>query len=469
MPTANAIGVDVSKYNLGWDPDRATKRIDFVIQRSSWAGYKDEQFDAIYTQVIKVPIRGAYHYYSSGVHWRVQADLFLNITRDRGFHFFVLDYETAYNNLDGRTIAEAAEFVKYIKEQTGKRCLLYFSPNVYSTYIKPFGYANWCNQQDIWMAQYPWTLTQEPPYYAPKLPTGLANWNIWQYGGGDVNYTAGRHAGADYGGGTVGIDLNYYNGTAADMLAWASASTAPIVPPVVPQSSIGWLKPRYVANGPAIIAGSDAPKANHPTIALDDPAQTWLLAINNNDSDVWKLWTAPDVGPSKGINDNGKLIYIVAGWSGNIVKMIGRSGSWVKVESIPARLPYPTVNHKTAPWLVHKMTTVSSSNKFITYPLRPNGLPSAWDSLYDPLLSVSGDFWLPAEWLSTAATLNTGVNIRSGPGLSYPIVGGLVKGTRITPLTMVEDGAGNRWAQISTGRWCCVRYGGNMYTDWWLV
>ena len=185
MPTTNAIGVDVSKYNLGWDPDRATKPIDFVIQRASWAGYKDEQFDAIYAQVIKVPVRGAYHYYSSGVHWRVQADLFLNITRDRGYHFFVLDYETAYNNLDGRTIAEAAEFIKYVKEQTGKRCLLYFSPNVYNTFIKPFGYANWCNQQDVWMAQYPWTLTPGASLLcaqAANRADDLVNLAVWRRG-----------------------------------------------------------------------------------------------------------------------------------------------------------------------------------------------------------------------------------------------------------------------------------------------
>lgn len=35
------IGVDISKYNLGWNPDKAVKPISFVIQRASWASYKD--------------------------------------------------------------------------------------------------------------------------------------------------------------------------------------------------------------------------------------------------------------------------------------------------------------------------------------------------------------------------------------------------------------------------------------------
>jgi len=284
----NAIGVDVSKYNAGWNPDKAIKPIDFVIQRASWAAYKDERFDEMYQQVAKVPVRGAYHYYSSGVNWKVQADLFLSITAGKGFHFFVLDYEAAYNQLNKRTIAEATEFVKYVKEKTERRCLIYFSPNIFNTFIKPFGYAYWAGQQDIWIAQYPWTLTQNPPTSKPALPAGLATWNIWQYGGGDVNFSAGRHAGADYGGGTVGIDLNYYNGTLEQMKNWLGI-TGTIPTPEIPEPEIptpetahvGWLKPRYVFNGPAIIAGSDAPKNNHPTIALGTSEQAYIKHINN--------------------------------------------------------------------------------------------------------------------------------------------------------------------------------------------
>ena len=126
------IGVDVSKYNavfdtsgnyVGWNPDNAKKPISFVIQRASWSMYKDENFDVIYKQVIKIPVRGAYHYYSSSVPWKTQADFFLNVVKDKDFHFYVVDYESGYNVLDGRTIAEASEFVKYVKTQTGKKCL----------------------------------------------------------------------------------------------------------------------------------------------------------------------------------------------------------------------------------------------------------------------------------------------------------------------------------------------------------
>ena len=464
----NAIGVDISKYNLGWDPDTAVKSIDFVIQRSSWASYKDSQFDALLPQVQKIDIRGAYHYYSSGVPWKTQADLFLGITKDKGFHFFVLDYEGAFNSLNGRTIAEASEFVKYIKAQTGKRCLIYFSPNIWSTAISNYGYASWCNSQDVWIAQYPWTLTQTPPYQSPKLPSGLTKWSIWQYGGGDVNYTAGRHAGPDYGGGLAGIDLNYFNGTREEMMTWASAS-GNATP--TPASRMAWLKPRYVEAGPAIIAGSDAACANHPTIALGDTQQAWIKSLNYYDEQVWQLFTADNVGPTKGINSNGKMIYIMAGWSGNVVRVIDQVPGWVKVDSIDLSKSLPNnanVNHRLTPWLVHRMTTVGIINNFITYPPRAVGKPSAWDSLDDPLFSADGEFWIPSEWVQESATLNRNVNIRSGPATTYSVMGVMPGGAKISVTTVSPDSAGNIWGLIGAGRWCCLRYYGVAYTDWVL-
>ena len=224
------IGIDVSKYNIGWSPDKANKPINFVIQRASWACYKDERFDKILPEVQKVPIRGAYHYYSSGVPWTRQAAVFLNAVKDKGFQFFVLDYETAFNSLGRRTIAEASEFIKFVKTQTGKRCLFYFSPSTFTSYISPFGYTNWCNKQDVWLAWYPWAIGQTPLVSEPVLPRGLSHWDIWQYGAGDVYlktktktlFTAGWSAGADYGGGLRGMDLNYFHGTKDDLKGWVN-------------------------------------------------------------------------------------------------------------------------------------------------------------------------------------------------------------------------------------------------------
>lgn len=227
------IGIDVSKYNLGWSPDKAKKPIGFVIQRASYGIVKDQNFNAILPEVQKIPIRGAYHYYSSSVNWKLQADLFLSIIGDAKFHFYVLDYEGAYNNLDGRTIAEAAEFVRYVKQKTNKRCMIYFNCDIYKRFVVPYGYTNWSNLQDVWIAQYPYSIGQTPLATAPALPVGLKKWDIWQYGAADVNFTAGKTAGPDYGGGLGGMDLNYFNGSIDDMLAWASSDGQVTIPPAI--------------------------------------------------------------------------------------------------------------------------------------------------------------------------------------------------------------------------------------------
>lgn len=226
------IGVDVSKWNVSadgktlWNPDKAKKPIDFVIQRVSYGGssgsqVQDELLEPMYQQVIKVPIRGAYHYYSSHSNWKTQADFFLNIVSKKNYHFYAIDYETAYNTLDKRTISEFSEFVKYVKSQTGKRTLCYFNWNVFNSFIKPFGYDGWVNNEDIWYAWYPYSTDENPPVTVPR-PIGMNMWKIHQYGAGDIAATPGASAGANYGGGTRGIDLNQFNGNVDDMIGWCN-------------------------------------------------------------------------------------------------------------------------------------------------------------------------------------------------------------------------------------------------------
>lgn len=245
------IGVDVSKYNLGWNPEMSKAPIGFVIQRASWSLYKDEQFDALYQQVSKIPIRGAYHYYSSGVPWKAQAESFLSITNGR-FDFYAVDYEKLYNNLSMRTIAEVYEMVKFIKAATGKRCLLYFSPDVWNIAIKPYKYDNWVNSTDVWIAQYPWTMVMDgtAQFKSPYLPTGLKKWDFWQYGGGDVNFTAGRKAGAMYGGGLQGIDLNYFNGELAQLQEWVK--NTPVTPPPADNRYMVTVPQLNIRSGPSV-------------------------------------------------------------------------------------------------------------------------------------------------------------------------------------------------------------------------
>lgn len=345
--------------------------------------------------------------------------------------------------------------------------------------------SKWPAVVDYWWAQYPsgsyyfpsvttWEGLKvaveklDKPFNVSKVPGAL---KLWQFSGDFLTLP----------GTTRKIDVNLFYGTEKELAAYfgsvdpgTTPEPVPVDPGTTPEpvptaGSIGWLKPRYVPSGPAIIVGSDAPKDNHPTIALGDSQQAWIKSLNHFDSDVWRLFTSPDVGPTKGINDNGKMIYIQAGWSGNVVKVLERRNGWVKVDSINLSGSLPNnayINHKKTPWLVHRMTTVSKTGQFITYPARANGSANQWDSLDDPLFSTSGEFWIPEEWVSMQATLNRSVNVRSGPGTTFAVVGGMPGGSKLSISSVAIDSQDNLWGSVAAGRWCCLRYFGAMYTDW---
>ncbi len=241
----NAIGVDISKYEVDairddagnitsirnfWNPDKAIKPIDFVIQRVSYGGKKDELLDLLYPQALKIPIRGAYHYFSTGVKWQDQANNFLSCVAGKDYHFYMLDYETAFNNLNATSFAELFEIVKYVKNTTGKKVLVYFNKSVYQTYMKPYNADAIINSNDVALAWYPYTafLNLAKP---PSLPAGVTNWKVWQYGAADVAGVAGYTEGIAYGSWRHGIDLNIFNGSIDDMRAWCGID---IIPPVVP-------------------------------------------------------------------------------------------------------------------------------------------------------------------------------------------------------------------------------------------
>lgn len=245
----NALGVDVSKYEVQpifdingnvvavknfWNPDKSTKPIDFVIQRASYGGKKDEFLDLMYSQVLKIPIRGAYHYFSTGIRWQDQANNFLNCVAGKDYHFYMIDYEKFYNNLNATSFAELFEIVKYVKEVTKKKVLVYFNHDVYNTLMKPYNADAIINNYDIAIAWYPYI-----PFFniskPPSLPKGVNTWKVWQYGAGDVPGVPGYNEGFAYGSWRHGIDLDVFNGTVEEMRVWCGLDgTPPVEDPEIP-------------------------------------------------------------------------------------------------------------------------------------------------------------------------------------------------------------------------------------------
>lgn len=319
------LGVDISKWSVyrsdginisdGWNPDRATRPIDFVIQRSSYASlspyvYEDEALDWLYEQCLKIPVRGFYHYFGSGTNYRKQMEVMLNAVEGKDYHFLVLDYEKGYNYLDNRTFAELIEMAKQMKEITKKNVMLYFNYDVYANYMKPFGAESIIGQYDCWYAAYPYVLD----WNKPPIPPKNVNMRLWQGCGGDI--PTSPRLGKEYGTHPyqTGIDVNRWMGTLEELYVWAGLSEPvdpptdpPVEPPIVidppvkitlPQTvrvdNLGGLNSRDV---PSVFTGKIVSHTSY------NMTITILEIVNGLDGNVWgktdKGWSCLLLKPSK--------------------------------------------------------------------------------------------------------------------------------------------------------------------------
>jgi GH25 family lysozyme M1 (1,4-beta-N-acetylmuramidase) len=199
--TPRAHGIDISKYDVRFEPQTATGQLDFVIQRVSYNLMRDDAFETLLPGVLQIPVRGAYHYLRSSTDWRAQADVYLSIIRGCDYHFSVCDFEGAYNTLSTAFARNAWQWIDYVEQKTGRPCIIYTSPSLYKSYILPTG-LDW-NRIKYWQAQYP---PSPDPNSEPSLPAGRRGWTFWQYTskGNGLLYGLGRSTAAD---------LDVYNGT----------------------------------------------------------------------------------------------------------------------------------------------------------------------------------------------------------------------------------------------------------------
>jgi len=225
-----AHGIDLSKWDISFDPDKATGQIDFVIQKASEGTFRDNKFGDLWAGVQKVPIRGAYHYLRSGMGWQAQADFFISVVKGFDFHFYALDYEGTSNTLNAAFADMAHKWMDYVTAKAGKPVLLYTNPSHYDADLYPYG--DWMKDFPLWLAQY-WNdpSPDKDPGTPKKRKTG--DWTIWQWAS-EVNYPG--HA-KEYGTPANNVDLNVFNGTVADMRAWLKLGEAPIQPTTTPTSA----------------------------------------------------------------------------------------------------------------------------------------------------------------------------------------------------------------------------------------
>jgi GH25 family lysozyme M1 (1,4-beta-N-acetylmuramidase) len=224
---ARAHGIDISKWQTSFDASKNPGDIQFVIMRAGVGIMTDSSFEEMYKSIQPVPVRGAYHYFRSEWGWQEQAAHFLSLVKDRNFHFFALDIESADNVASAQFCRDAKRWIDHVAQQTGKRVLLYTNLVIYNTWLKPHG--DWMKKYPLWIAQY-WF---EPDRNKkPALPDAVTEWMFWQYS------ADGNNMGAAYGVGSKHLDLDVFNGSVEELHKWAGVkraakpeAAAPVVKP----------------------------------------------------------------------------------------------------------------------------------------------------------------------------------------------------------------------------------------------
>jgi GH25 family lysozyme M1 (1,4-beta-N-acetylmuramidase) len=228
-----ATGIDISKWDVSFSPPLIGGP-QFVIQRASYGLTQDPLFEQLYTGVVKVPVRGAYHYMSSGFTWTGQANFFLDTVKAKDYHFYVCDFEGTYNVLSVDFAAAAIEWMRHIQSATGKKVLIYSNISTYQDYLSK---DSRIKEFPLWIA-WPPTPIPDPQTTNPRLPIigwtarlmsligrSPLTWTFWQYSFGEHNMF-----GKANGVGRTGCDVDVFNGTYEELCNWAGVNAPAPIP-----------------------------------------------------------------------------------------------------------------------------------------------------------------------------------------------------------------------------------------------
>ena len=200
-------GVDVSRWDgtVDWAAVRSAG-IAFAIARvSDGLAYPDSSFDANWAAIkAHGMVRGSYQYFEPAQDPIAQANLVLQRVGALGPGDLppALDIETMGGLTSAAVAASMAQWIERIRFATGRRPIVYTSPAFWSA----LGNANVA--ADLWVAN--WAVT------CPSVPGPFASWKLWQYSAtGSVSGIAGM------------ADRSRFNGSLAELFAWAGSGSQP--------------------------------------------------------------------------------------------------------------------------------------------------------------------------------------------------------------------------------------------------
>jgi GH25 family lysozyme M1 (1,4-beta-N-acetylmuramidase)/acylphosphatase len=204
-------GVDVSYYqgDIDWNKARAAGIVFGIARTSDGTGFKDPKFAKNWAGMKAAGVvRGTYQFFRPTQDPIAQADLMLKMLNDvggleKGDLPPTLDIEVT-DGVSGSTILSRAKaWLDHVEAATGRKPLVYTAPGWWSQFGAPSGFDS---RSDLWVAN--WGVS------CPSLPGSWSHWQFWQWSAtGSVPGIPGQ------------VDRDRFNGSLADLLAFAGASS----------------------------------------------------------------------------------------------------------------------------------------------------------------------------------------------------------------------------------------------------
>lgn len=219
-----AIGADLSRYNISFDPTKATGPINFCFQKATEGyTYVDLEYDNLWQGVQQIPIRGAYCYQRSGLSWIAQADHFLETAARHSYHMHALDLEQYSNTYNDTFFVDARRILEYWREQSNALPILYTNGSTYEemhlALNRVYGPAG-----GAWLDSVPLWLSSPATAGAPFMPRyRTKGWDVHQY-----TFTG---LPSRWGTGGTRVDENVFDGTVEEMRAWLGLGSLPPTDP----------------------------------------------------------------------------------------------------------------------------------------------------------------------------------------------------------------------------------------------
>jgi GH25 family lysozyme M1 (1,4-beta-N-acetylmuramidase) len=204
------LGVDASHWEGDIDWVKATPTLGFAYYKATdGTSFIDSQLGNNMDECNETGLAHApFHWWQERQDPEVQAEHFVEATRDGGYKRYIVDVEPA------TTYIGIADSLKHLLDRiealVGVKPAIYTSANYWNNYIIP--HPSWAGQYDLLVAHY--TLARNP-----TLPIGWSTWKVWQFT--DKFWAQGC---------TSEIDANWFNGPIEQARAWFG-NYHPFVPP----------------------------------------------------------------------------------------------------------------------------------------------------------------------------------------------------------------------------------------------